>query len=142
MCSDKKLFDVVWDSILTDKFIDETRTPKNRRSYKVTYSDRDILIDDIVLFDMRESTLLIFGEAMKYCDGKNHVTMIVDMLSDRLGLGRGVVISSLRWLVAKGFLQRLTKEVYLVNPDYIWRGDSKGRLIALERYEMMLERYK
>lgn len=142
MCSTKKPFDVMWDSILTGEFVDETRTLKNRKSHRVTYSDKDILIDDIVLFDMRDRTLLIFGEAMKYCDGKNHVTMIVDMLSDRLGLSRGVVISSLRWLVAKGFLQRLTKEVYLVNPDYIWRGDIKSRLIALERYEMMLERYK
>lgn len=126
-------FEKFWDSIFHGVFVDLNRKSKNQKVHPVTYSTPHLLLHDIVRFKLTGSDVAVLEEALKYCDDKNHVLLIVNQVAGRLIIQPDTVKKSITKLVKLGMIERLTNQIYLVNPVYIWRGTEGNRMIALRK---------
>ena len=126
-------FEKFWNSIFHGVFVDLNRKPKNQKVHSVTHSSPHLLLQDIVSFKLTGSDVAVLGEALKYCDDKNHVLLIVNQVAGRLSLQPDTVKKSITKLVKLGMIERLTNQIYLVDPVYIWRGTEGDRMIALRK---------
>lgn len=129
----KMEFEKFWNSVFHGVFVDLNRKPKNQKVHSVTYSSPHLLLQDIVSFKLASSDVAVLGEALKYCDDKNHVLLIVNQVAGRLSIQPDTVKKSITKLVKLGMIERLTNQIYLVDPVYIWRGTEGNRMIALRK---------
>jgi predicted transcriptional regulator len=129
----KKEYEEFWNKTFDGIFIDTNCKLMDQRVLSVTYSAPHLLMKDIVSFKLSSSDIAVMSEALEYCDDRNHVLLVVEKVAGRIYLQPDTVKKSITNLVKVGMLERLTNQIYLVDPVYIWKGTEWDRSIALRK---------